>query len=152
MSVHQRLAENVMPQSPPPDESQSKAYLADLWLMHCQTLQAEVERQQDEIADLKRQLKGSLPQRAVETAHTLDAWKVIIARPEPMDPFVQRSFLSICAAMLTTQPELTLQHLKGDRGLSQALDFVLAACEDAAVVQLFSRTLEWAKVRVAQSA
>ncbi|MDR7124095.1 hypothetical protein [Pseudotabrizicola sp. 4114] len=147
MSVHQSLAETMMPQSPPSDEKLSKAFLADLWLLHCQSLQAEIERQQDEIADLKLQLKEALPQKAVASGNTFDGWKAIIARPEPMDPLVQRSFLAICAAMLTTQPEATLQQLKGDRALSKALDSALVACGDAAVVGLITRTMEWAKIK-----
>lgn len=62
-----------------------------------------------------------------------------------------RSFLSICAAALTTQPELTLQQLTGDRALSQALDSAQAACDDPAVVGLITRALEWAKVRAAEA-
>lgn len=148
-----------MPQPNPtvPDpqrDLEAKAMLAELRLLHCETLQTEVERQQREIADLRRQLDLAVePAVKAVSSRTpmpatggdpLDGWGRLLESEAPPDRGVARSFLLACAARLMLQPASTLQRLTGEPGLARALKTARAVCDDATVLEQLTRTRNWA--------
>lgn len=120
----------------------------DLRDLHCETLQAEVDRLQKEIAELKLQLSQAQPvaPRPPERSDSssLEGWSALVLAGRPVAQDVAQRFLTFCAGRLLMHPQETLARLASDADLARAVDAALQTSEGSASNSHFKRVHAWA--------
>lgn len=115
----------------------------DLRDLHCETLQAEIERQQREIAALAAQL--------ARAEGAVQAPGKAVGPSEPLASADSFACITRWTGALLLDPAATLQQLSTDLKAAKALDDATAACRDKAITDHLNRVKVWARAQKSPS-
>lgn len=131
-----------MAQSEDDLERDLKAVMGDLWFLHAETLQTEVERQVLEINELKALLAQAERGNSVACSGT---------GAQSSGASCATASIVEWAGGLLLDPAATLKRLSTDLKAAKALDDATAACQDKAITDHLHRVKVWARAQKSPS-
>lgn len=135
----------------PADKLDAKAAMADLWLLHCEALQAEVERlkqENDRLLRSSKPLSVEQPQSGVASyknkapGMTLKAMVAEI-RAKPRDRQLGHRFGLLLSTTLLLNPGNVCARISADGDWAEALELAIAVLDDDPLREQLARVYKF---------